>query len=556
MIFAYTGYTTTKALIIENEQEKIKQVTTEISNQMNLFFKDVNEDLEHIQTHIESEFSFKVAATRADYNELLHHELRAFFEHSLSQYISGNDEIDIIRILSLEGEELIRIDNADGKINIVGIDELQDKSDRYYFEEISEIAADEIYISQLDLNRENGQVEMPYNPVMRFGAPIIVGGEKKFYLIMNIMVDTTLRETQSTLEVQGFEDISVVDSNGYFIISADESKLWGAAHDLDTGSNIKNDMPEFGEGILSAKGTNYELESNNLLVWSPLTFSHINDRTCTLVMKLPEEKYLSPLKSYNEIFIYEFLSIIVLIYFISRGFTSYLTKPIVQLQEAVAEVGKGNFDVSIDVDSSSEFQSLSYDIKKMALELDSVYQDLERRVNERTKELETAKRKMEIVANTDRLTGLFNRNYFTHYITDEFDHVVGKALIFVIDVDKFKSINDTYGHNVGDKVLIEVAKILQKSTRESDFVVRYGGDEFLIVLPGCGEEFTIEYRERLISYVEAWNQEQTLIEHKLVLSIGCALHTSKRHILDVINEADKKMYEEKVARRENETNDE
>jgi len=94
-------------------------------------------------------------------------------------------------------------------------------------------------------------------------------------------------------------------------------------------------------------------------------------------------------------------------------------------------------------------------------------------------------------ARHDALTGVFNRHYFNERIAQEvvrssrYGHPIG---LLMTDVDRFKEINDRYGHQTGDMVLREIAAVLQETVRKSDMIVRYGGDEFLIVLTETGED--------------------------------------------------------------------
>lgn len=103
-------------------------------------------------------------------------------------------------------------------------------------------------------------------------------------------------------------------------------------------------------------------------------------------------------------------------------------------------------------------------------------------------------------AQIDGLTGLKNRAYFNSRIVEELDRgkrysaMVGMILL---DVDKFKSINDTYGHSCGDYVLVEVAETLRTTARASDAVTRYGGEEFIVILPEQGLDKSIQAAERI-----------------------------------------------------------
>ena len=149
----------------------------------------------------------------------------------------------------------------------------------------------------------------------------------------------------------------------------------------------------------------------------------------------------------------------------------------------------------------------------------------------------------------DPLTGLYNRYYLSSILEQEvkrskrYHH--GMTLM-MIDVNRFKEINDDYGHQIGDEVLRGVAALLREAVRESDIVVRYGGDEFLIVFPetaGDMENITARIAEK-VSNITEHNRKVTF---PVTLSMGSACWDPrvKRSVDEILNEADKRMYEDK-----------
>jgi diguanylate cyclase (GGDEF)-like protein len=114
--------------------------------------------------------------------------------------------------------------------------------------------------------------------------------------------------------------------------------------------------------------------------------------------------------------------------------------------------------------------------------------------------LEEANRRLEELATTDDLTGLANRRRFMEVLKLEVErsrrHGSNLALV-MIDIDGFKAINDTYGHAFGDRVLVEVAKMLQGDARVTDLAARYGGDEFMVLMPSTGAEEATIAAERI-----------------------------------------------------------
>lgn len=124
------------------------------------------------------------------------------------------------------------------------------------------------------------------------------------------------------------------------------------------------------------------------------------------------------------------------------------------------------------------------ELEQRNAELERINRDLEALVAERTAELVEKNRQLELLSNSDRLTGLSNRLRLDQVLEEEYArcHRSGAALaVILLDVDHFKSVNDTHGHQVGDQVLIAIARLLAAAVREIDVVGRWGGEEFMVV---------------------------------------------------------------------------
>ncbi len=167
-------------------------------------------------------------------------------------------------------------------------------------------------------------------------------------------------------------------------------------------------------------------------------------------------------------------------------------------------------------------------------------------------ELENKLRKMAII---DNLTGCYNRHYLNHIIEREIKQsrrYKNNIAVMMVDVNDLKMVNDTYGHNIGDFVIRKVADIILSSIRESDVAIRYGGDEFLIIMPRTGKEAEI-LKNRLENNVNEWNLNNSHLPFPISIAIGYAYWepSSGASINDVISIADKKMYENKKMMKNN-----
>ena len=131
---------------------------------------------------------------------------------------------------------------------------------------------------------------------------------------------------------------------------------------------------------------------------------------------------------------------------------------------------------------------------------------------------------MKELANIDGLTQLHNKIGTENLVTEWLDSKESKSggVLLMLDVDRFKQINDNFGHAVGDKVLYKVGHLLKSSFRENDIIGRVGGDEFLIFMKGVtSEEFVIRRMESLIQYFHELPVEE-IKDHRLTCSIGAA----------------------------------
>ena len=155
----------------------------------------------------------------------------------------------------------------------------------------------------------------------------------------------------------------------------------------------------------------------------------------------------------------------------------------------------------------------------------------------------TSEKQVEFLANFDPLTKLFNRRILKEVNKELRVSKAWNAVLF-IDIDKFKEINDTYGHEVGDKVLNFVAKVMRESIRKSDVAVRYAGDEFLIILKDVGRnrEEAVERAKMVAERILKRVKEEEVFPFSVSISIGVKVFQNTESLNRAITEADKIMY--------------
>ena len=162
--------------------------------------------------------------------------------------------------------------------------------------------------------------------------------------------------------------------------------------------------------------------------------------------------------------------------------------------------------------------------------------------------------RLQRVAAIDALTGLYNRRFGLERLSQEFSRSVRSHEplgVVLFDIDKFKTVNDTYGHEAGDRVLKVVANGVKAVLREGDILMRYGGEEFLAVLPGAGEADVRGLGERIRRVVESSVVSDGAAEIHVTVSLGAVSHPiiDVADIDDLIRHADDAMYRSKTAGR-------
>lgn len=187
--------------------------------------------------------------------------------------------------------------------------------------------------------------------------------------------------------------------------------------------------------------------------------------------------------------------------------------------------------------------------------LKAAYAELEGLVSQRTTELRSANQRLSTEAISDPLTGLYNRRYFADFVERELGRTrrAGNKIVFVmIDIDHFKRINDTYGHDGGDQVLITLSAFLRNQIRMEDLAFRYGGEEFLLVLPSSSLDGIRARIERIRDQLRHVTFEQgRRVIPPVTLSIGVSIFPDHGDSAEVvIGLADEALYHAKEGGRD------
>lgn len=420
-------------------------------------------------------------------------------EMDLVDWIQSESIYDQIRIIGIQGTELVRVNYNQGSPVIVAEADLQDKSSRYYFQNSINLANDTLYLSKIDLNVENDEIEyIDGRPkqIYRIASTLFNSQNEKIgIIIVNYYVEDLFHTGLN--ENIDLPCLSVINQDGYFLQSEDETIEYGFMFDDKLDETFEN---YHGFDIFDKSGTDI-----NQFTVSGKVFTSVIVDSDDIALSLTEN-LLKPIDVYSDngpIVIYSafsFNSINLFDHLISNYIIYFLISAVIV------------FVVSRLIDE------INYNHKEKLkfLEYTSTHDTL----TELPNRLSITK-KMETLAKEDK-----------------------DFYIMFLDLDGFKKINDSFGHHMGDKVLFEVGKRLKACMREEDEVARLGGDEFIVLFNDTDEMKLIEMKHQIeesISQVFIIQEDECYIG----VSIGMWLYDGKQSVEVSIMMADQLMYKEK-----------
>jgi len=396
-----------------------------------------------------------------------------------------------MRILDMNGHEVIRVDKKPEEHAFLVEDNLlQDKSDRYYVKGTLDLTTDSLYMSPFDLNVENGVVEVPYNPVVRFGKKVMdSNGEMIGLSIVNLVGQKMLNLIDEN-KVHDEDMVYMLNADGYYIYHDDNDKTFGFMFEDKQDVGFLSDFDEIwneiqtGETVFSRDGERFYSMKLNLI--DSVSKSNKNN-TFYLIMRVPAESVKSV---DHELRVSLQIALLILV---------VLTSVI-------------GWELGTQVTHNRQYKSMLIDI-----------------------------------AMKDELTGLYNRRMVYDRLNGEIALVKRRHLslsVVFIDVNSLKQVNDTYGHIMGDKMIISAGESLTNSVREYDIVSRLGGDEFLVVLIDCTEDDINNIMKRALDKFKVAGLNE--INKEWSMSYGISTLKEDDTPDTLVSRADQRMYENKI----------
>lgn len=576
---------------IENQLKKISQFGIESKR----YYLDLYVSKTHmlLDSIVDNELTTKYIQSQTNEN-------KRNINNLFSALAQSNKDIMQLRYINEDGKEVIRVDRTktSSELVIIPHNKLQNKSSRYYYKESAKLSKNEYWHSNLDLNIENGQIERPLNPTFRIATPLYIDNTYKGIVIVNLL----FKQTIEMLSHSKVFNVYLSDKDGEIIHSYDHVDSWSKY--LKTNKNMFQLFPKQIKYILA----NDEFQGDGIYSYSladsfqnnegiKIIFKTKDDAMKNLVSENWETTYLIALSilfvavplswiisiipsklqsklenAYEEIkreskIIDKYVMITKLdkngtIIHVSRNFTDitgYSPKEVIgkkykQLKHnyndethqsllGTLESGKVWENDIKDSDKAGNelwlnlIVSPEFDEKNNITQYTAIAKDI------------TEKKIIEKMSITDSLTNLYNRRKIEEIMSGEIDRFKryrNNFSIIFIDIDKFKNINDVFGHKVGDEVLIDLSNILLKYSRPTDFVGRWGGEEFIIVTSQTDIKQALLFAELLRQKIENF---EFSTKKPVTISSGVTQYNDMDTISSVISRADDALYKAKESGR-------
>lgn len=543
-----------------------------------------------------------------------------------------------IRFLDVQGQEVVRVDSNHQQAYAIPEDQLQNKKDRYYFQDAMALKAGEVFISPLDLNVENNKIEIPYNPMIRFAMPVFnQSGEKRGIVIVNLFGEMMLNRYRTIMNSQTDNQSMLVDQDGNWLVAPDPKLEWGfmfgrPAEFAKQHPALWKKLSQHESGQYSNDDGLYTYSTLYPLDWMQQTSMDALSRLPNRQQNLDNHDYFWKIISFrpNQLLpsakisnSHKTLTLYItglLLLLLLTAYISYVAAARQQLRreissnnrqhkqilnnlgEGVAVLDKQGivieanpearkllgwdkeeiigheahrlFHVSpgsteVDVFSQCPINSVTltgqtyrnqdevfYRKDKTQLSVGVVTTPLTTEEQEiigavlsfrDMTEIKAFQEKILQLAYHDTLTNLPNRRM----LQDRIALALGlaqrnqrKFAIIFIDLDKFKAVNDDYGHDVGDELLKWVANKLALAVRDIDTVSRQGGDEFVVLL---SEMKTVDnahiVARKVLTHIT--QEPANILGHLLAVqvSIGIAVYPDHgMNVDELMQAADSAMY--------------
>lgn len=443
-------------------------------------------------------------------------------EKSKDVFIQFRDQTDFTDIVFVSKEGFVKFDTVERE-SMDGV--IIDVNDREYFQVAK--AGQQQFITDILISKVTGK------PILAFASPILDNDNHFNGVVFGTVNLSTIDELLFESRVGFFGHAYIVNQNGILLTEHFSSRKGdaSAAYEKGFSENYKIDPHILQIAKENNNQASYYKNYNDSLVLG--ASRPINRDNWYLISEVPA------LQAYTTVFQKMLLLIISLLIGaaatikIMLYFARKFEEPVQELIQGLHNLEKGNYDYKIDATSLNQYAA--------------EFQELGNALNHMSSKVRENLNLFEELSVSCPLTKLYNRRY----LMEKGEALLQQSLLhnqccacIAVDIDFFKKVNDKYGHLIGDEVLKHIAKIMQNTVRKSDIVTRYGGEEFVILLPNTSIKEAAIVAEKVLRTIAENPYTKEDIHIPLTVSIGASerTETEARTIPQLIQYADQALY--------------
>ena len=361
--------------------------------------------------------------------------LRADLGAQFALFAKTHPEYYQIRYIAEDGKEFVRVNARSGLVEIVPRNALQLKARRYYFQETMRLRQGEVYISPVDLNREYGQLEFPYTPVIRYGTPVFFpDGRRAGIVIINLYADEFLRFVH---DGRHRHELIMADQDGYYMVHPDPAKTWGHPWDRATGHRLPLDYPRYWPALL-APSPGVVVTENDVIVHMPVFFDTANRQRYWVLLRVqPKPQAFAPVQSFRltagGILMLAIMTSLLMATLLAHD----ISAPLRLLTERVRGLGRGERAFPVPITSNDEVGELARAFAEMETAL--------RHHMERLEALDIAGR---------RIMGRLDRERILEAVAEALDMLFDAPCKVVRSADREREVGTRLLVCIGDRHLL------------------------------------------------------------------------------------------------------
>ncbi|MBT9493112.1 MAG: GGDEF domain-containing protein [Paucibacter sp.] len=542
----FYAYQASREILLKSARQELLTSTRVLARRIKLNREEITRNLQVLATHPAALQALAVDGKQRDKGP----ELAAAADQMatlFAQFMQANPAYFQLRLISAAdfGMERVRVDKQLAGLIRVSGDELQEKAHFDYVVDTLKLAAGETYLSRISINHERGANAGQEQPTLQLAMPVRAEGVEMAagLVVVNVDLNGMFALLQTDLP-SGFQ-LFLANGEGDILIHPDAAKTFG--FDRGRRALIQDEIAQAADVVSGKLDAAVFEASENDYAHAPMVVAfigqpikvHSNESRMVLGLAQPLAEILARSQPLAQDLLQIVSLLCLLCLGLAAGLARAITRPINAVSVAAQRFAEGLPPGPLPLGRKDEIGSLARNFAQMQGQITEQLADLRRK-----------QEALEHLAQHDMLTGLPNRRLLEERLDSAIAYARrhgGGVCVLFIDLDRFKALNDRYGHDAGDAVLRIVAERLLGMMREVDTVARLGGDEFVVLLDAqTSMDHVLAIADKLLNGLTAPISYQGQ-ELALGASIGIGRYPQDGQTrTEIMVKADKAMYEAKA----------